>query len=128
MLESNAFQMEPFAVFAVVKLENGSFAATTRDAYKGEAGRVGLPGGKLQPGESPHQALRRECAEEGWLIEGIGEEPIHAQRVEGRVVHWFQAETAHRLENYKDMGRISAIEITAEQLLRSGYGNENLPV
>lgn len=49
-----------YAVFVVVKYKDG-YAATTRD--KG-AEPIGLPGGKVDPGETPIQAAYRECKED----------------------------------------------------------------
>jgi len=52
----------PTAVIAVAKTSDGMIAATSRP---NEPGRIGLPGGKVEDGETLIQALRRECTEEG---------------------------------------------------------------
>ena len=50
----------PWAVFIVGKVGD-KYAATTRDD-----GRIGLPGGKVDVGESGKVAVMREATEEGW--------------------------------------------------------------
>jgi ADP-ribose pyrophosphatase YjhB (NUDIX family) len=116
----------PFAVFAVVPLGDGYYAATTRAADRGEAGKIGLPGGKVDPGESPVAALLREAREEGWEISGVNPTPVHSQDVDGKPVQWFVAESATMLADYKEKGRITPIRATKSAVAASGYGNENL--
>ena len=53
-----------FAVFAYNLRGNGDVASVTRPE-----GGIGLPGGKVEKGENEIEALRRECEEEGWLIQ-----------------------------------------------------------
>lgn len=118
----------PFAVFAVVSLPGAplKFAGTTRASDRGEEGRVGLPGGKVDPGETPVEALIRECNEEGWEIKGINPIPIHSQIVDGKPVQWFSAKRAFPIKNYKEMHRIKTVFLSKDQVLKSGYGNDNL--
>jgi 8-oxo-dGTP pyrophosphatase MutT (NUDIX family) len=118
--------MRPFAVFAVAPVGGGYYAATTRAADRGEAGKIGLPGGKVEPGESPVAALIREAAEEGWALEGVDPTPIHAQLVDGKPVHWYAAKSATMLADYKEQGRITPIRATKAAIAASGYGNENI--
>jgi 8-oxo-dGTP pyrophosphatase MutT (NUDIX family) len=118
--------VKPFAVFAVVSLGSGYYAATTRAADRGEAGKIGLPGGKVDPGETPVAALIREAAEEGWALEGVDPTPIHAQLVDGRPVQWFSVKSATMLADYKEKGRIAPIRAHKSAIAASGYGNENL--
>ena len=80
----------PFAVFLVARTKGG-YAATTRAADRGETGRIGLPGGKVDDGEIAIDALRRESAEEGWLLSSDAVlRLIHEQDVEGRPVAWYE--------------------------------------
>jgi ADP-ribose pyrophosphatase YjhB (NUDIX family) len=116
----------PFAVFAVAPLSNGYFAATTRAADRGESGKIGLPGGKVDPGENPVQALIREAREEGWELLEVNPTPIHAQDVDGKHVQWFLATSATMLADYKEKGRITPIRATKSAIIASGYGNENI--
>ena len=119
---------QPFAVFAVVEIADGLYAATTRAKDRGEEGRIGLPGGKVDPGESPVEALVRECAEEGWVISGVHHVPCHAQDVDGKPVQWFSALSARPRSSFKEKGRIEPITVSKQAIKNSGYGNENLPI
>lgn len=118
----------PFAVFAVVEVSEGFYAATTRAADRGEDGRIGLPGGKVDLGESPVQALVRECAEEGWMISDVHDVPCHAQDVDGKPVLWFRANEAYPIGDHKEKGRISPVVVNAHDVKTSGHGNENLQI
>lgn len=112
-----------FAVFAVVMTAGGVWA-TTRDGK--DAGRVGLPGGKLDPGEKPLAAVRRESAEEGLHLHGEGT-LIHTALVEGRVVQWFRFEGATPLRDYKEAHRgLKPLVVPLAVIAGSGYGNEFL--
>ena len=115
----------PFAVFVVGKVGD-KYTATTRDD-----GRIGLPGGKVDPGESGEVAAMREATEEGWSFPaGTSLTLIHQQDVDGNPVEWYMADTTPSpLSEYKEKYRgIRPILITAEQLKASGFGNENLPL
>lgn len=111
-----------FAAFVIARTEGG-FAATTRPK---KADKFGLPGGKLEAGESPIEAAIREAAEEGWKISGINPMPMQAWVVDRKLVLWFTATTAVRLSVYKEQGRITPVVISREMLLASGFGNGEL--
>lgn len=115
----------PFAAFLVARYKSG-YAATTRASDRGEEGRIGLPGGKLDPDETAEQAVIRESAEEGWLIsKGSTLSLIHEQLVEGRIVQWFELQGSVRIaRTYKEQGRISPIMVHLSDLIKSGYGND----
>lgn len=121
----NLLPESPFAVFVLAKV-NGGYAATTRAVDRNEQGKIGLPGGKVDIGESPVQAATRESNEEGWQVTITNTTPIHKQLVDGKMVCWYEGENAIKLNNFKEKGRISPIIATREQILSSGYGNENL--
>jgi len=116
-----------FAVFAVAEVPGG-IAATTRAADRGERGRIGLPGGKVDPGETDVLALAREAAEEGWDLHGSPDTwtMIHEGTVEGRLVRWFQVPGATQRTKFKERGRITPVIRTRAEIATSGYGNDFL--
>jgi len=113
-------QQDIFAVFVVAPFD-GKLAATTRPT---SPGKIGLPGGKVDPGETLAKAVLREAKEEGFAIRGLNSLPFHIQEVDGKLVAWFAAESANKLSAYKEMGRVLPIAATKEELMASGYGNE----
>lgn len=117
--------MDIFAVFVVIELKPGVVAATTRAADRGEAGKIGLPGGKVDAGETPREALIRESREEGWLISNVDEEPFFITMVNGKPVAWFRGKDATKLTEYKEKHRgIMPIEVSLEKISKSGYCND----
>ena len=54
----------PLHVVAAVMIHDGKILACRRGSHKDAAGFWEFPGGKVEPGESAQQALRREIAEE----------------------------------------------------------------
>jgi 8-oxo-dGTP diphosphatase len=54
----------PLAVCAAVIEDQGKILLTERPANKQQGGFWEFPGGKIDPGESPHQSLKRELREE----------------------------------------------------------------
>lgn len=115
--------MKPFAVFIVAHAWDDDqifLAGTTRPD-----GSIGLPGGKVDQGESPVQAALREAAEEGWEIDEISHSPIHVAEVDGNVVHWFVATAAPMMSTEwkeKDRG-INPIWLSVSEAAHSGFGN-----
>jgi hypothetical protein len=116
--------MENFFAAFVLCVTNGGFAATTRAADRGEFGRIGLPGGKVDSGESAKEAAVRESAEEGWMVFGISDVPFHTALVDGKPVAWFTADGAIALEKYKEEGRIAPVVASLEEIRICGYGND----
>lgn len=114
----------PFAVFVLAPTKNGKWAATTRAADRGEGGKIGLPGGKVDHDETPVSAAIREAEEEGWRVVNIENEPSHKAIIDGNPVWWFKAEAAEMLDSYKEKGRITPIEVELRDIANSGYGNE----
>jgi hypothetical protein len=110
--------MEVSAAFAVVVLPNGRIAGTTRPG-----GGFGLPGGKVEQGESPVQAAVREAEEEGWDVGGKAH-VVHDQLVDGKLVIWISFDRAERRAEWKERGRVEPVELTLAELEASGMGND----
>jgi len=117
--------MNYYAAFVAALTEDGQWAATTRAADRGESGRIGLAGGKIDDGETAEQAALREAAEEGWLIQPNSLSILHVQYVDGNPVVWFFSnQPAIPLEEWEEKGRITPIAVSYEALAASGYGND----
>lgn len=63
----------PVIVVAAVIIENGRVLLTRRTDAQHLAGMWEFPGGKLEDGESPEEALARECREECGIEVDVGE-------------------------------------------------------
>lgn len=114
---------KPFAAFVLSKTENGLYAATTRPYDKETP--IGLPGGKVEEGETPMEAALRESEEEGWKMIGINPNPILKKTNHHGIIFWFTAEKAIKLDDYKEKQEgIVNIEVSLEEIARSGNGNE----
>jgi hypothetical protein len=114
----------PFAVFVVYQFPDGKIAATTRpkDRASDDKGvKVGLPGGKVDPGEDPMEAAIRESSEEGWRVSDL--EFKHSDMVQGNLVWWYSARSARPLREYKEKYRgIIPTKVEISEL--KGFGNE----
>lgn len=64
---------EAIHVVGAAILSEGRCVATRRSARMAHPGKWEFPGGKVEPGESPRQALRREVAEELGIAIAVGE-------------------------------------------------------
>ena len=117
-----------FAVFVVARATDhqGMFAATTRAKDRGESGRIGLPGGKVDEGESLVAAALREASEEGWDVVGLNPSPIHTSQVDGKHIAWLEAEGASVKETFKEEGRIRPVAVPLADIAQSGWGNDFL--
>lgn len=120
---NNELNNEIFASFIVATVDGG-VAATTRAADRGEAGKIGLPGGKVDAGETARDAAIREASEEGWNVSGVEAAPYYTAIVEGRMVAWFKASGATMKVEFKEKGRICPMVATKIQIALSGYGND----
>lgn len=56
--------MKNVEVVAALLCRKDRFLICRRPAHKARGGLYEFPGGKVEPGETPQQALHRECAEE----------------------------------------------------------------
>lgn len=115
----------PIAAFVVAPLLDGLFAASARPKDKGETG-VGLPGGKMDPGETARMTAIRETYEEGWAVENVHATPFHIQMDGKFLCAWFLADgPVTQLDDYKEKGRLEAGPATLDELIAGGKGNEN---
>ncbi|MEN2739144.1 (deoxy)nucleoside triphosphate pyrophosphohydrolase [Microbacterium sp. X-17] len=62
----------PLPVVAAVIVRDGAVLACRRAAHKDAAGRWEFPGGKVEAGETPQDALRRELREELGVAVRVG--------------------------------------------------------
>lgn len=114
-----------FAAFAVVITDDNMIWATTRDGI--DAGKIGLPGGKSEPGETNIETARREAFEEGLIVSGAGE-LIHTDYWNCYLIHWVKFDSAVPMSvDYKEKHRgITPILVSRNAIANSGYGNEFL--
>lgn len=112
-----------FAVFVVAVDEDGLVAMTTRP--KGKSESHGLPGGKVDPGESPVEAVLREAKEEGWEVKLETDRPFYVDYVKDRKVAWFRGSIVSELADYKEKHRgIETLRAPLEWVAQSGYKND----
>lgn len=116
--ENNAF-----AAFVVVKLANGKIAATTRPYEKDKNKKIGLPGGRVESGETPKDTANRESKEEGWKISKIGK-IIASQMVDGNPIVFFEGHGAKKLDDYLEKdNNIKPISVSIDKISNTGYKN-----
>lgn len=114
---------DAYASFVVIKLSNGKIAATTRPYEKSKNKKIGLPGGKVEKGETPKEAAYRECKEEGWGVKKINK-IIASKMVDGNPIVWFEGSDATMLKTYKEKeSGIEPLEVSIEEISKTGYGN-----
>jgi 8-oxo-dGTP diphosphatase len=65
---------DPIRVVAGVLVRDGKALVCKRSAVKPHAGRWEFPGGKVEPGETLAEALRRELREELGILAEVGKE------------------------------------------------------
>ena len=68
--------VQPLLVVAAVIRDGGRVLACRRAPGRDSAGRWEFPGGKVDPGESPEEALHRELREELGVRVGLGPELV----------------------------------------------------
>jgi 8-oxo-dGTP diphosphatase len=61
------------AVCAFIRNQDGLVLAIDREPKSGIVGDYGLPGGKVEPSESCHEAIKREVSEETGLLIEVGD-------------------------------------------------------
>ena len=117
---------EKISVFAVIEI-NGEIVVTTRPEDKNVP--FGLPGGKVDEGETLIDALIRECFEEGVDIKHISDLlfiKIREEYLDNGIVYWFHIlGVPSLLSEYKEKYRGIKVEMKSiEEVSNSGYGND----
>jgi len=118
-----ALYFEAAFIFVRTKLAD-RWAAVTRPC----GGGVGLPGGKIEPDESPREAALREAREEGWLLPEVTTEMLHRVHdgiVDGHRVIWYWVPDVYAvpMDRYKEMSRISPVPATLGEIAAGGFSN-----
>jgi 8-oxo-dGTP diphosphatase len=93
---------------AFVIVERDGRIAVARVTFEGGGGRLDLPGGGIDPGETPEQAAMRECGEEVGLRVAIEGEVARAD-------HYFTNEDDSRV-NTRGVFFAARLEAEAPQL------------
>jgi 8-oxo-dGTP diphosphatase len=88
--------VEPLRVVAAVIIRDGCVLACRRNAERSSGGLWEFPGGKVEPGESPQEALAREIREELGVDIEVGE-LIHRATTSTGAVHVDLSSCAARL-------------------------------
>ena len=68
-------------IAVAVVAQGDQFLVGVRDSQATLAGKAEFPGGKIEPGETPHEAAVRECQEEtGLVVRAEGLMQVHVER------------------------------------------------
>ena len=94
------------AAYAVITRGDALLLTELSASVRGAAGRWTLPGGGLDPGESPVEALAREVWEE------TGHEAIRTRLVDVSSAHWIGRSPRGRLEDYHVVRLVHRADVT----------------
>lgn len=112
------------AVFIIAETSPNAYAATTRPVDRGEGGKIGFPGGKVDPNETLIEAAVREACEEGWDVTIEDTAPVFIiERGDYRIT-WFKGVNPIQRTHYKEKGRIVPVEATFEDLATPEFSND----
>jgi 8-oxo-dGTP diphosphatase len=100
-------QQQPLEVCAAVIIEQGKVLISKRPPEKQQGGLWEFPGGKLDAGETPQQALMRELKEELGILIEVGE-PLATVR---HLYDWGEVLIMAYLCRHRS-GKIEHLEVT----------------
>ena len=121
VLAQRVLSRPPMAAFVIAEGHGGMVAAVTHPSRG-----VGLPGGKLERGETAPEAAIREAREEGWIIEDVLGSPIHVEEADGFLCGWFWSRAQPiKMTEHKDKGRIDPLLVDYKVVSSYGDGNRN---
>lgn len=116
LVDEEAEEDEATAVCIIVKRSDGKVLAVTRD---GDENDLNLPGGNIEPGESPEEAARRELWEEtGMIATDLLE--VHRGKGRTKVSVVFKANDASG--NLRGSAEGSACWVDPQRMLSGTFG------
>ncbi|ELR63701.1 5-methyl-dCTP pyrophosphohydrolase [Photobacterium marinum] len=125
---SSASQDKPeILVVAGVIEKEGKYLLAQRFEHASQGGLWEFPGGKVEAGETPEQALERELQEElaietetgDWLADSVFDYGDKVIRLRGFVSHWRSGELA--LHSHQDAVWVEDSQMTTYQLCPADY-------